>query len=99
MSDVLIIGGGFAGVWCAAGIQRLARSSGADGRLRVTLVDGSDDMVIRPRLYESDPQTMRVALDRVLGPIGVHRVVATVTAIDTAQREVAAVRRDGELTR
>ena len=41
-------------------------------------------MVIRPRLYEADPEGMRVALDRVLGPIGVRRVAATVTGIDTA---------------
>ena len=42
----------------------------------------ADDMVIRPRLYERDPQRMRVPLDRVLGPIGVRRVAATVTGID-----------------
>jgi NADH dehydrogenase len=96
MSDVLIVGGGFAGVWCAAGIKRQARTSGIpESELRVTLVDASDDMVIRPRLYESDPQTMRVALDRVLGPIGVRRVAAVVTGIDTENRQVTAVTRDG----
>ena len=29
--------------------------------VRVTLVDAGDDMVIRPRLYEADPQRMRVS--------------------------------------
>lgn len=52
-----------------------------------------------PNLYETDPQAYRVALDRVLGPIGVRRVAATVTAIDTAidtdAAQVTAVGRDG----
>jgi hypothetical protein len=37
MKDVLIIGGGFAGVWCAAGVVRTARAAGDPGdALRVT---------------------------------------------------------------
>jgi NADH dehydrogenase len=97
MKDVLIIGGGFAGVWCAAGAVRAAREAGVAGEdLRVTLVSGGDDLVIRPRLYEDAPEGMRVALDRVLGPIGVRRVTATVTGIDTEARTVRAVGRDGE---
>lgn len=96
MSDVLVVGGGFAGVWCAAGVVRTRREAGVpEEQIRVTLVDPGDDMVIRPRLYESDPQRMRVALDRVLGPIGVRRVAATVTTIDTGARAVTAVGRDG----
>jgi len=96
MSDVLVVGGGFAGVWCAAGVVRTARRAGADAtQIRVTLVDAGDDIVIRPRLYETDPERMRVPLDRILGPIGVRRVAATVTGIDTAERRVTAVRRDG----
>jgi NADH dehydrogenase len=95
MSNVLVIGGGFAGVWCAAGAVRTARAAGADEQVRVTLVDAGDDLVIRPRLYESDPERMRVPLDRILGPIGVRRIAATVTAIDTGTRTVTAIRRDG----
>ncbi|WP_232667325.1 NAD(P)/FAD-dependent oxidoreductase [Pseudonocardia sp. TRM90224] len=96
MSDVLIIGGGFAGVWTAASAVRTQREAGAaDSALRVTLVDAGDDLVIRPRLYEAGPEAMRVALDRVLGPIGVRRVAATVTAIDTDARRVSAIARDG----
>ncbi|MFI1034152.1 NAD(P)/FAD-dependent oxidoreductase [Streptomyces sp. NPDC020951] len=97
MKDVLIIGGGFAGVWSAAGAVRAAREAGAPGdELRVTLVSGGDDLVIRPRLYEDAPDGMRVALDRVLGPIGVRRVTATVTGIDTEAHTVRALGRSGE---
>ncbi|MFF8480967.1 NAD(P)/FAD-dependent oxidoreductase [Streptomyces antibioticus] len=97
MKDVLIIGGGFAGVWSAAGAVRAAREAGSAGRdVRVTLVSGGDDLVIRPRLYEDAPESMRVALDRVLGPIGVRRITATVTGIDTDAHTVRAVGRTGE---
>jgi NADH dehydrogenase len=98
MRNILIIGGGFAGVWAAAGAVRTCSAAGEPPTaIRVTLVDPADDMVIRPRLYEEDPQRMRVALDRVLGPIGVRRVAATATAIDTAARTVGVVERDGTL--
>jgi NADH dehydrogenase len=96
MTNVLIIGGGFAGVWAAAGVVRTCRAAGVpDAEVRVTLVAPGDDMVIRPRLYEPDPQRMRVPLDRVLGPIGVRRIAGTVTGIDTDSRTVVAIGRDG----
>jgi NADH dehydrogenase len=96
MSDVLVIGGGFAGVWAAAAAVRARRAAGVPtSDLRVTLVSAGDDIVIRPRMYQSDPDRMRVPLDRILGPIGVRRVAATVTGIDTGARRVAVVGRDG----
>ncbi|WP_083874750.1 NAD(P)/FAD-dependent oxidoreductase [Nocardia paucivorans] len=93
MSGIVVVGGGFAGVWSAAGAVRLARSAGRE--LPVTLIDPGDDLVVRPRLYQAEPDRMRVALDRILGPIGVRRVAATVTGIDTARRRVSVVGRDG----
>ncbi|MEV6237438.1 FAD-dependent oxidoreductase [Lentzea sp. NPDC051838] len=96
MSNVLIVGGGFAGVWSAASAVKLREELGASEEdLRVTLISAGDDMVIRPRLYEADPDRMRVPLDRVLGPIGVRRIAATVTGIDTESRTVSAIHRDG----
>ncbi|RDI44489.1 NAD(P)/FAD-dependent oxidoreductase [Nocardia mexicana] len=93
MAGIVVVGGGFAGVWSAASAVRLARSHGVD--VPVTLVSAGDDLVIRPRLYQAEPDRMRVALDRILGPIGVRRVAATATGIDTARRTVATVGRDG----
>ena len=96
MPEVLVVGGGFAGAWSAAAVVRQRRDAGVpESELRVTLVNAGDDLVIRPRLYEVDPEKMRVPLDRFLGPIGVRRVAATVTGIDTGNRKVTAVRRDG----
>lgn len=89
MPDILIIGGGFAGVWSAIAAVRLCRQSGED--LAISLVTPGDDLVIRPRLYESDPGAMRVRLDRILDPIGVDRLYATATAIDPARRSVTVI--------
>ncbi|WIX76004.1 FAD-dependent oxidoreductase [Amycolatopsis carbonis] len=96
MKNVLIVGGGFAGVWSAASAAKLRQERGlVEEELRVTVISAGDDLVIRPRLYEADPDRMRVPLDRVLGPIGVRRVAGTVTDIDTGARMVTAIRRDG----
>lgn len=97
MTHILVIGGGFAGVWSAVGAVRAARAAGESGRhISVTLISGGDDLVIRPRLYEDDPQSMRLPLDRVLGPVGVRRLTGTVTGIDTDAHTVRAVTRFGE---
>ncbi|MEV0107140.1 FAD-dependent oxidoreductase [Nocardia sp. NPDC050799] len=94
MSGIVVLGGGFAGVWSAAGAVRLARAAGRD--LPVTLIDPGDDLVIRPRLYQADPDRMRVSLDRILEPVGVRRIAGTATAVHAADRTVTVVRRDGE---
>ncbi|WP_433492025.1 NAD(P)/FAD-dependent oxidoreductase [Nocardia grenadensis] len=94
MSGIVVLGGGFAGVWSAAAAVRLARAAGRD--LPVTLIDPGDDLVIRPRLYQADPDRMRVSLDRILGPVGVRRIAGTATAVHTADRTVTVVGRDGE---
>ena len=87
--EILVIGGSFAGVWSAAAAARVGRDHASAGaRPHITLVSDSDEMVIRPRLYERDPVQMSVLLDRVLKPIGVERVHARVIDIDTAARAV-----------
>jgi NADH:ubiquinone reductase (H+-translocating) len=95
MSDILIIGGGFAGVWSAAAAARLQRQNGPD--FSITLVAPGDDLVIRPRLYEPDPLRMRVPLARILEPVGVTHLPATVTGLDPARRLAAVVHRSGEV--
>lgn len=88
MSDVLVIGGGFAGVWAAAAAARV-RADADRADMSVTLVAPGDHLVIRPRLYEADPGQMQVPLDRVLTPVGVERLRASVTRIDTDAHVVA----------
>jgi NADH dehydrogenase len=86
MAHVVIIGGGFAGVWSAAGAA-LARG---DQDLRITLVAPDEHLVLRPRLYEPEPELAMVELSRILDPIGVEHLRAWVSAIDTDRRVVVA---------
>ncbi|GAA0935988.1 NAD(P)/FAD-dependent oxidoreductase [Nonomuraea longicatena] len=86
MSHVVIVGGGFAGVWSAAGA---ARARG-EADTRITLVEPNEHLVLRPRLYEPEPDRAKVELSRILGPIGVTHLRSTVTALDTGARTVTA---------
>ena len=95
VSKILVVGGGFAGVWSAASAVRLARAHGVRQDLSITMLTPGDDLVIRPRRYEADPGRMRVPLDRSLGPVGVRRIPAVVTGIDTDRRTVTGVGTDG----
>ncbi|MCW8085270.1 NAD(P)/FAD-dependent oxidoreductase [Sabulicella glaciei] len=86
---VVIVGGGFAGVWAAMGAAHALNRFGASGSVEVTLVNPSSFHVVRVRCYEADLDPIRVPLDRVLAPIGVKRLDGAVSAIDTQRRAVA----------
>ncbi|MEU6777575.1 FAD-dependent oxidoreductase [Nonomuraea angiospora] len=107
MAHVVIIGGGFAGVWSAAGAAlargtadlahgaaALARGAADPARetadLRITLISPNEHLVLRPRLYEPEPDLAKVELGRILGPIGVEHLRASVSTIDTGRRVVVA---------
>jgi NADH:ubiquinone reductase (H+-translocating) len=92
-TDVLVAGGGFAAVWTAAAAARRRAETGA--HLSITLVAPSDDMVMRPRLYEARPGAMRIPLRRILEPIGVAHMRAHIDEIDVGARRVVAVCREG----
>lgn len=98
MQRLVIVGGGFAGVWAALGAADVRRRHGYDrAELDITLVSRDPWLTIRPRLYEATLEGVRVPLDMVLEPAGVARVQGEVTTIDTAARTVA-VRGVGVLT-
>jgi NADH dehydrogenase len=85
---LVIVGGGFAGVWAAMGASRLLRRHGAEGEVGITLVSPDDALVVRPRLYESDLSGVRVPLSGVLSPVGVDHRRATVERIDADRRRL-----------
>lgn len=85
-----ILGGGFAGLWAAMSAVRQLDELGRRDGLDIVLVSDTPWLVMRPRLYEAAPRAdaLRVALDEVLGPIGVRRVEGRVEAIDPAARQL-----------
>ncbi len=81
---ILVLGGGFAGLWSALAAARARETFGAD--LEIALLNDTPWHSIRVRNYEADLSDTRVALDEVLGPVGVHRLQGTVTDLDVRNR-------------
>ena len=80
MAKVIVVGGGFAGVWAAlaASSQRMRAARPLD----IAVVSRDRWLTIKPRLYEEDVSDTRVPLDDVLRPAGVERVEGHVRELD-----------------
>ena len=87
MTDVLVLGSGFAGLWAALGAARRIDELGVVD-VNVTVISSAPFHDIRVRNYEADLTPCRIPLRDVLDPAGVAHVVADVTAIDPASRTV-----------
>ncbi len=95
MKKILIVGGGFAGLWAALAATREIEEAGEGNRTSVTLVSRDGYLTVRPRLYERDPENLRTPLRPVFDPVGVELVEAAVTAIDTGHHTVSATTASG----
>ncbi len=91
MSDVLVVGAGFAGLWAALGAaRRLDELRVPAGTVNVTVLSAKPFHDIRVRNYETDLSACRIPLSKVLDPVGVAHITGEVTAIDTATRTLTA---------
>lgn len=90
MKRILVIGGGFAGLWAALAAARHLDEQGATaGEVEIALINRDRWHAIRVRNYETDLSDVRVPLADSLDPAGVRLVVGEVEAIDTAARTVS----------
>jgi NADH:ubiquinone reductase (H+-translocating) len=88
-SRIVVVGGGFAGLWGAAGAARARALFGIpEGELEIALIAPDPYHTIRVRCYEADLDSVRVPLDEVLTPINVLRIEGRVTRIDAAARSL-----------
>ena len=63
MKRLLIIGAGFAGMYAATSAARLRHLQGVSPKdLEIALISPEPFLVIRPRLYEANPETMKAPL-------------------------------------
>ncbi|MBI4695260.1 MAG: FAD-dependent oxidoreductase [Gammaproteobacteria bacterium] len=96
MSKLLILGGGFAGMWAALTAAREAHVAGKS--LDVTLVSRDEYLTVRPRLYEPFEDGLRAPLRPVLEPVGVRFVPGEIGNVDAAARRVRVATGGSETT-
>ncbi|HEY5348209.1 MAG TPA: NAD(P)/FAD-dependent oxidoreductase [Candidatus Lustribacter sp.] len=89
MKNILVLGGGFAGLWSAVGAARNVEELGARADVKITLVNKTSYHNIRVRNYEADLSDVCVPLRDVLDPIGVELVQGDVRDIDLVAKRVA----------
>lgn len=86
MKKLVIVGGGFAGLWAALVAAREAAVAG--GALEITLVTREPFLTVRPRLYEVFTEAFRAPLAPTLDPLGVRVMLGEVESIDTAAQSL-----------
>lgn len=96
MKTVLIVGSGFAGMYASlsAACLRHVRETSPE-TLEVVVVSPEPRLVIRPRLYESAPETLAAPLDGLFEAVGVRYERGRVDGIDSAGKSVSIVGADG----
>ncbi len=88
MKHIVVIGGGFAGLWAAMGAARRLDEASDNPNIAITLVNRDDWHAIRVRNYETNISDARLPLGPLLEQVGVELVIGEVTDIDTDQRVV-----------
>ncbi|WP_448140326.1 NAD(P)/FAD-dependent oxidoreductase [Sphingopyxis fribergensis] len=92
MKQIVIVGGGFAGLWSAVSAARRLEELGQTAQ--ITLVNLDQYHSIRVRNYEADLSDTLIELSEILDPIGVNLLVGRVTGIDTKDRRLV-IEQDG----
>jgi NADH dehydrogenase len=87
VSEVVVLGSGFAGLWAALGAARRLDELGV-ADVGITVLSSRPYHDIRVRNYESDLTPCRIPLGEVLDPAAVRHITADVTAIAPALRTV-----------
>lgn len=94
---ILIVGGGFAGVWSALGAARVVdMERNADTVVEITLVSPKAELHVRPRLHEAQPEQMAVPLLPLLNAVNVKFIEGTVDRIHPGDRSVDVTTTSGD---
>lgn len=97
MKNILVLGGGFAGLWSAIGAARKRSELGiGPEEIGITLIDRNSYHGIRVRNYENDLTGITIPFADVLDPVGVKHLAATVSAIDHGRQVVEIATPAGE---
>ena len=96
MNGLVIVGGGFAGVWAA--VTAAHERAAADGDFPIRVVSPDGHIVMRPRLYEARPEDYRLPLAPTLAPVDIGIVQGAATAIDTDAGTIDIIGETGDAT-
>ncbi len=80
MSKLVIVGGGFAGVWAAMSAAA-ERKRLHDQTVKISLISKDPYLTLRPRLYETLSEDLRIPLAPLMSEIDVEFVEAEVSSI------------------
>jgi len=87
-NQLVIVGGGFAGVWAALAAAGELHRRDAEHKTVVTLVSPSPALGVRPRFYEKTLDGVQVPLAAILAPVGVRHRRAWVEELDSDAHRV-----------
>jgi NADH:ubiquinone reductase (H+-translocating) len=97
MARILVLGGGFAGLWAAVGAARKLADIGAgNGDVEILLVDRNPYHNIRVRNYEIDLSNVAIPLGEILDPIGIGHRTGEILTIDVARQQVTVATPGGQ---
>jgi NADH dehydrogenase len=82
VKQLIIVGGGFAGVMASVSAARLRDTAANDGSVEITLINATPFHHIRVRNYLEDLESTRYPLQGLLDTLNVTLMLATVTHID-----------------
>jgi NADH dehydrogenase len=93
---LVIIGAGFAGMYAALSAARLRDIRGASPEeLEIALVSPEPTLVVRPRLYEPNPETLTASLLEVFNAIDVVYVQGSAETVDATSRTIGIATAEG----
>lgn len=87
MKKLVIIGGGFSGLWAAFSATRKAKLLNKD-KVSITLINKDPYHGLRPRFYEADLSDTRITLDDWLKPMGTSFLMDEVVDINAKVNEI-----------
>jgi NADH:ubiquinone reductase (H+-translocating) len=94
--NILIVGGGFAGVWAALAAARALDEAGKNEQdIEITLISPKPALEIRPRLYEPSPHELSAPIVPLLTAVGVKFIEGVVERIHGSDQCVDVLGADG----
>lgn len=90
---IVVVGAGFAGMWSALAARRAITNTASEraSLIEVVVIAPSEELVIRPRLYEPGPENMTASITDLFAATGIRFVKGTVDAVNTGNHQVGIV--------